>query len=72
MKYEMLEVNGRKVSDSQTVTPDHSVQTFTVSIRTLCGISLNRVKDILEGHVEVTAIEETNRQDFVQAGMRDF
>lgn len=55
---------GGKLEDGQTVTIDHSVQVFTVTIRSGCGIHSQTLKDHLQKKWEVTHITENDRTDY--------
>jgi len=41
------------------IGPDHHVSTFTVTVRTLHGMSPTALKDLLQTRVEVTHIDHT-------------
>jgi hypothetical protein len=62
---ELVEVNGKKIEDGETVMVDHSVQTFTVQIRTMNGLPVETLKDYLQRKYEVVNITETKATTYV-------
>lgn len=50
----------------QNNTPDHSVQTFVVQIRSLSGIHPDTIKDQLQKKWEVINIEKTDQTNYVR------
>ena len=50
----------------QTVTTDHVVQTFTVTVRSMQRRSVSEIKDAIEKRYEVVSIEEMDAVTFVQ------
>ncbi len=61
----MVHLYGGKLEDGQTVTVDHTVTSFTVTIRTMGSISAQDVKDQLQKKWEVTHIEEGDSTMYV-------
>lgn len=67
------EVNGRPVSDGETVTVDHNVQVFTVVVRSMSRVSPDTIKNLIQQRHEVVKIEETDSTLYVHApSVRDF
>lgn len=56
---------GGKLEDGQTVTLDHSVQAFTVVIRSMNTVHPQTLKDLIQKRYEVVSIMETDRTDYV-------
>jgi len=70
---QIVEVNGKKIGDGETVTLDHSVQTFIVKVRSLGHVSPNTIKDLIEKRHEVVSIEQTDELTVVRgSSVRDF
>lgn len=67
-----IEVNGNKIDNGQTVTVDHSVQAFTVVVRSLQSVHPDRLKDLIQSKFEVIRCEETQHDTYVKAGRPDF
>lgn len=61
-----VHLDGKKVLDGQTVTLDHSVQSFTVVVRSLAGITPQTVKNLIQKSYEVIAVKENDRTDYVR------
>lgn len=70
--FKTIEVNGNPIADGQTVSLDHSVQEFKVTIRSLAGIDTEKLKNHLQKLWEVTEIQQVNSTDYVRTGLRDF
>ena len=67
------EVNGRPVGDGETVTMDHSVQVFTVVVRSMSRIGPDTLKNLIQQKYEVVKVEETDSTIYVHAPAgRDF
>lgn len=67
------EINGRHVDDGETVTLDHSVQVFTVVVRSMSRVSPDTIKNLIQQRHEVVRIEETDNTLYVKApAVRDF
>ena len=62
---------GQKPRDGQTCTVDNVTQTFTVSIRSLSGVSPDDVKNLLQQRWEVTNITQTDEIAVVRTGLLD-
>lgn len=56
---------GKPLVDGKTVTLDHSVQAFKIVVRSMSGVSPQRLKDMIEKSFEVVRIEELDRTDYV-------
>jgi len=56
---------GKELQDGTTVTLDHAVQRYEVVVRSLCGISNQTLKDLIEKRYEVVSIKEIDRTDYV-------
>lgn len=50
----------KPISDGQTVLVDHTIRTFTVSVRSMNDVGANTIKDLIEKKFEVVSIEETD------------
>lgn len=61
-----LYADGTEVARGYCITPDHFVQTFTVTIRSSGGVSADAVKDQIQKRNEVTAIEMTGNDCIVR------
>jgi hypothetical protein len=67
------EVNGRHVDDGETVTVDHSVQVFTVVVRSMSRVGPDTIKNLIEKRHEVVKVEEIDSTLYVHAPVvRDF
>jgi len=67
------EINGRPVGDGETVTVDHSVQVFTVVVRSMSHIGPETLKNLIQQKYEVVKVEETDSTLYVHApAVRDF
>lgn len=55
---EYINVGNEEIGNGQTVQFDHSVQTFTVSVRSMGGVGIDTIKNLIEKRHEVVAIEE--------------
>jgi len=64
----MREVNGLPISNGMTVTLDHSVQVFTVVVRSMGRVGADTIKNLIEKRHEVVRIEEIDSIRFVHAG----
>lgn len=67
-----IEVNGKKIDNGQTVTVDHSVQVFTVVVRSLQSVHPDRLKDLIQAKFEVIRCEQVEHDTYVNAGQQDF
>lgn len=73
MKRKVYEVNGRTIKNGETVTFDHSIQTFIVKVRSLGRVSPERIKDLIENKFEVVDIQEGDSISYVKgSSVRDF
>lgn len=64
MKY--VEVNGNPIGLGETVSVDHVVATYTVTIRSLTGVDKNDLKNLIQSKYEVTDIDLVNDTHFVR------
>ncbi len=55
-----VKTDGTPVETGNCVMPDSYVTTFTVTVRSMSGISANALKDVIQGKYEVTNCEKTN------------
>lgn len=67
-----IEVNGRPIADGQTVVVDHSVQSFLVVVRSMGGVGVETLKNLIQQRHEVVKIEPVDAQLYVRAGAPDF
>ena len=56
---------GKEIHDGKTVTLDHSVQSFTIVVRSMSGVSPQTLKDLIQTKYEVIRIGENDRTDYV-------
>lgn len=66
MTHKNIKIDGTPIPQGHCVTPDHSVQTFVVQIRSLSGIHPDTVKDQLQKKWEVINIEKTDQTNYVR------
>jgi len=59
-------VDGSAVEDGQCVLVDHSIVTFSVSIRSINNVGPDDIRDQLQKKWEVTDIKETAAEVFVR------
>ena len=59
MNRKYIYANGQPIPQGHCVVPDHSVQTFTVTIRSLRTLSPETIKNLIEKKFEVLDCEET-------------
>lgn len=67
----MIELDGKTIHEGQTVTVDHVVQTFTLTVRSCSGVESKTIKDHLQKKWEVVNIERTENVQYVRAGHFD-
>ncbi len=53
----LIDKNGTHVAFNKCIVPDHSVQTFTVKVRSIGGVPANTIKRLIETRHEVVSIE---------------
>jgi len=63
----MREVNGLPIGNGMTVTLDHSVQVFTVAVRSMGRVGTDTIKNLIEKRHEVVRIEEIDNTAYVHA-----
>jgi hypothetical protein len=56
---------GGNLDNGQCVTVDHCVQTFTVTVRSMSGVSAQQIKDLIQKRHEVTHVEEGEGTQYV-------
>ncbi len=63
MKY--LHTDGTPARPGICMMPDHHVQTFTLTVRSLRPLSSDRLKEIIETKEEVVACERTSATCYI-------
>ena len=66
----LVEVNGRTILPGVTVTGDHTVKTFTVTVRSMGVVGPTTIKDLIEKKIEVVSVEEVDATVYVRAPNR--
>lgn len=66
VKTNHIHVDGRPVVEGHCVVPDHYVQTFTVTVRSLRGISGETLKNLIQKSYEVVVAELTAETCYVK------
>ena len=66
----LIEVNGRPIPPGRTVTADHTVKTFTVTVRSMGAVGPTTIKDLIEKKLEVVSVEEVDSVVYVRAPNR--
>lgn len=65
-------IDGKPIRDGQTVSSDHVVQKFTVTVRSLNMVGTDTIRDLIQKKFEVMDIECTGGTVYVNPGMPDF
>jgi len=65
-------LDGGPIDDGQTCITDHSVQVVTVTLRSMDGVPLDALKNLIEKRWDVVTIEEVYRDLYVHTGCPDF
>lgn len=60
MQTTVIRTDGTPVPAHHCVTPDHNLNTFVVTLRSLAGVSQETVKNLLQTRYEVVEIEPVN------------
>lgn len=60
-----IQSTSRPVADYETCILDHSVQRFTVEIRSMGGVFPDSLKELIQKKYEVLSVEEVNRTLFI-------
>lgn len=53
-------IGDKPIGDGQTVIVDHTIKTFTVSVRSTSNVGADTIKNLIEAKYEVVEIEETD------------
>lgn len=56
MTPEIINTKGNPVPKNHCIVPDHHLQTFTIKIRSINGISPDTLKNLVQSKYEVTEI----------------
>jgi hypothetical protein len=68
-----VEVNGNPIGRGETVSVDHVVATYTVTVRSLSGVDKNDLKNLIQTKYEVTDIDLVDDTYFVRGSkVKDF
>lgn len=67
MQTTIIRSDGTKVPAGQCVTPDHNLNTFVVTLRSLAGVHPDTVKNLLQTRYEVVEIEPVSNVLVVKA-----
>lgn len=57
---------GRFIPNGKTVTQDHQVTTFVVTVRHMNTVGPETIKDLIQRKFEVTNIEQVDKITFVR------
>ncbi len=72
-KMNHVEVNGNPIGRGETVSVDHVVATYTVTVRSLSGVDKNDLKNLIQTKYEVTDIDLVDDTYFVRSSqVKDF
>jgi hypothetical protein len=63
---QMVEIHGKDIGNGETCSADHIIQNFTLTIRTLNGVSVDTVKNLIETKYEVIDIQQNRAVVFVR------
>jgi hypothetical protein len=61
-----VEVNGNPIGPGETVSVDHVVATYTVTIRSLTAVDKNDLKNLIQSKYEVTDVNLVDDTYFVR------
>lgn len=61
----MIEVNGNPIGSNAAVTVDHYEQIFTIKVRSLNGISVENLQNLIQNKYEVTGIKQEESAAYV-------
>ena len=53
-------IGDKPIGDGQTVQVDHTIKTFTVSVRSMSNVGADTIKNLIEAKFEVVEIKETD------------
>ncbi len=58
-------IHGKELVAGKTYTVDHTVQSFTVVIRSMNNIGEQTIKDLIQQRYEVVSIKENDRTTYL-------